>query len=113
MIERGRAEGWLKLPVSAFQPWANLNGAVFNGVKVGPLPGYEDRGSTVIAERDLSGGDEDPLMVVPRDLVLSLEGVQNHAKSDKNLQELLDALGDHGRVSSSTVAAWLLYLKTC
>lgn len=98
MIRRGRVEGWLRLPISAFKPWADLNGVTFNGIKVGPLPGHEDRGSTVIAERALSDG-EDPLMVVPRDLVLSFEGVQIHARSDRNLQELLDALGDFGRVS--------------
>lgn len=100
MIRRGRAEGWLRLPISAFKPWADLNGVTLNGIRVGLLPGYEDRGSTIIAERALSDG-EDPLMVVPRDLVLSLEGVQNHARSDRNLQELLSALGDYGRVSCS------------
>ncbi|KAJ9665329.1 hypothetical protein H2201_004621 [Coniosporium apollinis] len=111
MIRRGRVEGWLRLPISAFKPWADLNGVTFNGIKVGPLPGHEDRGSTVIAERALSDG-EDPLMVVPRDLVLSLEGVQIHARSDRNLQELLDALGDFGRTARGSILVFLLMQAT-
>jgi len=76
---------------------------VLDEVSVGPLPGLEHRGSTVIAKRNMTGGDENPLMVVPRDLVLSLENVQDHAKSDKHLRAVLDALGDHGRVRLSVV----------
>ena len=98
MIRRGRVEGWLKLPISAFRPWAELNGVTLNSVQVGPMPGFEHRGSTVIAENDMTGGETGPLMVVPRDLALSRESVEGFAKSDKQLKEVLDSLGEYARV---------------
>ncbi|KAF4314588.1 hypothetical protein GTA08_BOTSDO01551 [Botryosphaeria dothidea] len=97
IIARGRAEGWLKLPVSALPPWGELNDVTFNGISVGLLPGFEQRGSTVIAARDLSAGDAEPLMIIPRDLVLSQEAVRVHAKSDQHLRQVLDALAEFGR----------------
>jgi len=98
MIRRGRAHGWLKLPVSALKPWADLNGIDFNGVNVGPLARFEERGSTIVAQRSIKGGGGTPLMTIPRDFVLSLEYVEGQAKVDQNLRQLLAALGDYGRV---------------
>lgn len=98
LIARGRSEGWLRVPVSALRVWADLNDVTLNAISVGPLPGFELRGSTVIADGALSSGNAEPLMIIPRDLVLSLEAVRMHAKSDQHLRELLDALADFGRV---------------
>jgi hypothetical protein len=97
MIRRGTKEGWLKLPISSLQPWAQFNGVVFNGIKCDEIPGS---GSGVVADRDLKGGDEGPLMVIPRELILSLEQIKLYALSDQNLNEVLVALGDFARVSS-------------
>ncbi|KAL9088600.1 MAG: hypothetical protein Q9165_006120 [Trypethelium subeluteriae] len=97
MIRRGRKEGWLKLPISALPAWSALHNITYNGVKVGPLPGYEDRGSTIIAARHLNGGEETPLVNVSRDMVLSLDLVHDHAKSDQDFSEVLAALGEFGR----------------
>jgi hypothetical protein len=99
MIRRGRREGWLKRPVSTFPAWAEFNGITFNGVHIGPLTGYEDRGSTVIAKRQLTAGKEGALITVPRDLILSRQNIEVFAKSDQHLKEILEALGDFGRVS--------------
>jgi hypothetical protein len=98
MIRRGRTEGWLKESIHVLPAWASFNGVKFNGVKVGPLPGYEDRGSTVIADETLQGGDAEPLLVVPKDLIISRQNIELLTKSDHHLRELLDALGDFGRV---------------
>jgi hypothetical protein len=98
MIRRGRTEGWLKESIHILPAWASFNGVKFNAVKVGPLPGYEDRGSTVIADDTLQGGDAEPLLVVPKDLIISRQNIELLAKSDHHLRELLDALGDFGRV---------------
>lgn len=106
IIARGRSEAWLKLPVAALKPWADLNDVTFNAITVGPLPGFEQRGSTVIAAEDLSAGNAEPLMIIPRDLVLSQEAVRLHAKSDQHLREVLDALAEFGRVSSPVIVAF-------
>ena len=98
MIRRGRTEGWLKQPIDAFSIWAEFHGVKFGAVKIGPLPGFEHRGSTIIANRSLVGGDEEPLMVVPKELIVSRQNIDLIAKSDLHLKELLDAVGDFGRV---------------
>ncbi|KAK4997094.1 hypothetical protein LTR66_003445 [Elasticomyces elasticus] len=79
------------------QTWADFNGISIQGVRVGPLPGHEERGSTVIATRSLSGTEQAPLIKVPHDLVLSLTAVQQHAKVDQDFRQVLEALDDFGR----------------
>jgi hypothetical protein len=98
MIRTGRARGWLKQPIDSLPAWATFHGVAFNGVKVGPLPGLEERGSTVIADCDLQGGKTEPLLVVPKELIISRQNIDLLAKSDRHLRELLEALGDFGRV---------------
>lgn len=38
------------------------------------------------------------LIKVPSDMILSLEGVMDYAKSDRYLKEVLEVVGDFGRV---------------
>jgi len=99
MIRDGKDEGWLRLPIHALQPWAAFNDVTFNGIIIGPQEGREDRGSTIIAHHALQSKDSTPLLVVPKELILSLERVQGHAKYDRDFREVLDAPGDFGRVS--------------
>lgn len=101
MIRDGKLHGWLSLPVHTLPAWASLNDVSFDGVAIGPLPGKEDRGSTVIAKRHLKGGHEPPLMTIPRDLILSLERIHQHAKSDSDFRAVLDGLDEFGRVGNS------------
>lgn len=98
MIRRGRQEGWLKQPIDALPSWATFHGVKLNGVKIGPLPGFEERGSTVIADHVLHGGKVDPLLVVPKDLIISRANIELLAKSDRHLRQILEANGDFGRV---------------
>jgi hypothetical protein len=98
MIRRGRAEGWLKQPIDGLPTWAAFHGVAFNKVKIGPLPGYEERGSTVIADQALEGSNAEPLLVVPKELIISRQNIDLLAKSDHHLRHLLEALGDFGRV---------------
>lgn len=98
------------LPIEALPIWAKLNGVAFHGVEIKRLRTEYgvDKGSAVIATskktaKALVEGDEiapEILITVPRDLVLSLELVETWAKSDRHLKEVLDAVGDYGRVSS-------------
>jgi hypothetical protein len=48
----------------------------------------------------MSSDETEPpiLLEIPSDLVLSLETVQNYAKSDRYLHEVLEAVGNFGRV---------------
>lgn len=97
MIRRGKEEGWLKLPNSAIPRWAHLNGIIFNNARVEHLDG---RGSGLIAERDAEGDGQEPLVTVPHDLILSLERVRQHAKADQDFAEVLEGLGEFGRVGN-------------
>jgi hypothetical protein len=98
MIRDGKQQGWLSLPVDTLPIWAAFNSVAFDGVNIGPLPGKEDHGSTVIAKRSLKGGHEHPLMTIPRDLILSLDRIHEHAKSDSDFRAVLDGLDEFGRV---------------
>lgn len=111
MIRRGRIEGWLKEPIEALPTWAAFRGVKFNGIKIGPLPGFEHRGSTVIAEQDLANGQA-PLMTVPKELILSRETIELMAKSDHHLRELLHALGEFGWTTRGAVLIFLLMQAT-
>ncbi|KAL1592807.1 hypothetical protein SLS60_011223 [Paraconiothyrium brasiliense] len=112
LIRRGRTEGWLREPIEGLPTWANFHGVKFNGIKVGPLPGFEERGSTVIASRELIGEEEEPLMTIPKDLILSKQNIELMAKSDQHLRELLQALDDFGRTTRGAVLAFLLMQAT-
>jgi hypothetical protein len=98
MIRTGRTKGWLKAPIDTLPTWATFHGVTFNGIKVGPLPGFENRGSTVIADRGLEGGKVEPLLVVPKELIISRQNIELLAKTDHQLREVLAATGDFGRV---------------
>jgi hypothetical protein len=97
MIRRGKTERWLQLPQDAFLPWARINEVTFDRTVPGSIP---DRGGALLAKDDLNA-DEDMsnvLLTVPMDLILSLERVQEHAKVDKDFREVIESLGDFGRV---------------
>jgi hypothetical protein len=98
MIRRGRREGWLKQPIDALPTWAVFHGVKLNRVRIGPLPGFENRGSTVIATSELRGDSAEPLLVVPKDLIVSRSNIELLAKADHHLREVLEAVGDFGRV---------------
>lgn len=99
MIRRGKTDGWLQLPSEAFLPWAMLNDVHFTRTVPGVVTG---RGGALLAKERLdAASDASPVLLrVPRDLILSLERVQEHAKVDKDLREVLESLGDFGRVSA-------------
>lgn len=105
MIRRGREQGWLKQPIDALPTWATFHGVEFSGVKIGTLPGFEERGSTVIANARLEGATAEPLLVVPKELIISRANIELFAKSDHHLREVLEAVGDFGRVRSEDIVA--------
>lgn len=105
------------LPIEALPAWARLNGITFHGVAFEKLvasssnsdpDAAEDKGSAVVAtEEKYNGdpGDDDDetsraeiLVKVPPDMVLSLRFVEDCAKVDRYLRDVLEAVGDYGRV---------------
>ncbi|KAH5102908.1 hypothetical protein HBI46_078770 [Parastagonospora nodorum] len=112
MIKRGRQEGWLKEPIESLPRWATFHGVNFNHVKIGPLPGFEERGSTVIASRELQGGSVEPLLIVPKDLIISRANIELFARADRHLREVLEAIGEFGRTTRGAVLTFLLVQAT-
>ena len=99
MIRQGKAAGWLQLPPEALLPWAELNDVNFERVIPGIAVG---KGGALLAKERTSSPEGEgllPLMTVSRDLILSLERVQEHAKVDRDLREVLESLGEFGTVS--------------
>lgn len=86
---------WEVLPIDNLGPWARLNNVEFNGVKVCALPG--SKGSGVIATTEKSESDA-LLMSVPQEVVLSLDNVWIYSKSDRDLLQVLEAVGEYSRV---------------
>lgn len=97
MFRTGKSHRRTPFFPSAFMAWCQVNGIKFDGVHLGHS-GFDGGGEGVLADRDLTGGSEGPLMMVPRDMILSRERVELQAKSDKWLREVLEAAGEYARV---------------
>lgn len=83
-----------KVPVTALPAWAKLNDVNFVNSKVEDLG--ESKGFGLVTERALNSKDTadiPTLLTVPRDLILSAEGIEEHAKEDHHFRQLLDATG--------------------
>ncbi|RDI83379.1 hypothetical protein Vi05172_g6509 [Venturia inaequalis] len=115
MIRRARQSGHLTLPITSLQPWAQFNGISFNGITCTSIP---NSGSGIVATRDLrSASNEDasseaPLMIIPKELVLSLERVRMLALADRDLNEVLEAVGGFGRTTRGAIMIFLLTQAT-
>ncbi|KAJ6109179.1 hypothetical protein N7486_001413 [Penicillium sp. IBT 16267x] len=102
------------LPLNSLLAWLRLNGIATNGVAVQRLGSAEsetDKGNAILATADHSNNDPDDqqiLLQVPRDLVLSLESVHDYSKSDRDLREVLEAVGDFGRTTRGAIMIFLL-----
>ena len=100
MIRRGRREGWLKYPIGRLEPWAKLSGITMDNVRIGTRPGFESRGSAIIATQRHDGQRHGPLMTVPRDQRVSLDTVQAYARRCKPLGDVLSAMGSFSLVGA-------------
>ncbi|KAL1960455.1 hypothetical protein VTO42DRAFT_7754 [Malbranchea cinnamomea] len=106
------------LPIEALRAWAKLNGITFHDVEIKQLRTDDgiDKGSAVVTTCVKVAMEDSPdpevLMVVPRDLVLSLDLVHTCAKSDRYLKEVLEAVGDFGKQARGAILIFLLLLIT-
>lgn len=74
--------------------WSTLNCVNFLDVAVANIDG---RGNGLIAKKDLINPESDSepltLLTIPKELILSAEGVEEYAKENKNFRQLLDTAG--------------------
>ncbi|RYP67156.1 hypothetical protein DL771_007384 [Monosporascus sp. 5C6A] len=80
-------------PLDVLPAWCHLNGVTFVDTKVQLIEG---RGYGLVAERELKTKNDNgalPILKVPRDLVLSSEGIEEYAKENKEFRQLHDAAG--------------------
>ncbi|KAL2869321.1 SET domain-containing protein [Aspergillus lucknowensis] len=103
------------LPVEALNPFARLYSVSLHGVTFGKLRAEDgtDKGGAIIATQDRKSEnnespEEDILIKVPADLILSLEMVQDRAKYDRHLREVLEATQDFGKTARGAILTFLL-----
>ena len=85
----------ITLPIKALLPWAQLNGIELNGVEIAKLE--NGHGSGIVATQDTD--DEDTVFVrVPAELVLSKDLVWEYARSDPDLRQVLEGMGEWAKV---------------
>lgn len=88
------------LSIDSLPAWARLNGVSVSGVAFKRLQTDDgtDKGSAIIAAEGKQNTSKDVLLQIPSDLILSLEAVNTYAKSDRYLREVLEAVGNFGKV---------------
>ncbi|KAL2823105.1 hypothetical protein BJX63DRAFT_417472 [Aspergillus granulosus] len=103
------------IPIETLNPFARLYGVSLRGVTFGKLRAEDgtDKGGAIIATQEKQSVDdelpeEDVLIKVPSDMILSLEMVQERAKYDRHLGEVLEAVGDFGKTARGAILIFLL-----
>jgi hypothetical protein len=93
------------LPLSALEPWSRLNDVTYLDCQTRKLE--DARGMGIVTLKKLSSqniSERPTLLIIPHDLVLSAEAVEEFAKVDQHLKELLTAAG--GQVQSRNHGYW-------
>ncbi|EKV06264.1 SET domain protein [Penicillium digitatum] len=103
------------ITIETLPAWQRLNGIVTQGIsvhKIGSDQHGADKGSALIATETQMSSENDAkpkiLLQVPPELVLSLETVQNQAKTDGHLRDVLEAIGDFGRTARGAILIFLI-----
>ncbi|OQO09947.1 hypothetical protein B0A48_04302 [Cryoendolithus antarcticus] len=88
-----------------------MNGAQFHEVKSGIVSG---RGGALLASLAVQNSVEgaECLLTVPKDLILSMETIREHARSDRDFREVLESLGDFGRTPRGAILVFVLFQAT-
>ncbi|KAJ5578337.1 uncharacterized protein N7459_007301 [Penicillium hispanicum] len=107
------------LPLESLPAWLRLNGISSNGVafqRFGSADNATDKGSAIVATQDKCSKESDALpevlLQIPSDLLLSLDTVLDYSKSDQNLREVLEAVGEFGRTARGAIMVFFLIQMT-
>lgn len=92
------------LPIEQLHAWATLNGVTFVNTRVERLSNTIAEGAGFFANCDFEINEHygTVLLSVPPDLVLSKDLVAEYAKSDRHLRDVLEAVGEFGRVCQNS-----------
>ncbi|KAL5042516.1 hypothetical protein BDW71DRAFT_144637 [Aspergillus fruticulosus] len=103
------------LPIDALIPFARLYNVDLRGVTFRKLRAEDgtDKGGAIVATESKRSGNEKPsendvLLKVPSDMILSVETVQERSKYDRHLHEVLQAVGDFGKTARGAILVFLL-----
>ena len=103
MLRQGRTDGWLQqVSPKDLTVWAKWNQVRFNALEIGSKDG---RGRALVATDTIDPHVSKPLLKIPRALILSLDRILEHAKSDRDFTEILGCLGSAVGLQCSTIAA--------
>lgn len=80
--------GELQLPIESFPAWALLQDVEFDDVGIAQTP---DKGYGLVSNKDVE--QETIVLRVPRELLLSVDQVEQYVKIDSNFRGLLAAFG--------------------
>lgn len=95
------------LPNIDLEKWADLNDVQRNGISIHSAEDGKGKRIVMSFKPDPSQ-QEKPLVTVPQHLILSLETVWLYAKSDRQLDEVLNAVGDFARTARGAILIFLL-----
>ncbi|KJZ79673.1 hypothetical protein HIM_01142 [Hirsutella minnesotensis 3608] len=100
-----------QLPLEAFPTWALLNDISVPAIQLRHIQG---KGSGFVLSQDLAQDQEEQefLLKVPRDLVLSSEAIDGYAKVDANFKQLIEAVG-HKSTRLDAMMYLLCHLVHC
>ncbi|KAL4879372.1 hypothetical protein BJY04DRAFT_193805 [Aspergillus karnatakaensis] len=103
------------LPIEALLPFARLYGVSLHGVTFRKLRAEDgtDKGGAIVATESSQPDSNVPLendfiLKVPSDMILSLEMVHERSKYDRHLRDALEALGDFGKTARGAILIFLL-----
>lgn len=98
--------GEIQLPIESFPAWALLQDVEFDDVVIAQTP---DKGYGLVSNKELE--QETIVLRVPKDLLLSVDQVEQYAKVDSNFRGLLEAFGQQvysDKATQTTGSSYLL-----
>lgn len=92
-----------QLPHTSLPAFAHLSNITLNGLAIAPVPGAGIGLAHCARDYDASR----PLLTIDRDLVVCAATVEEHAKSDPHLAEVLRAVGDFAMTPRGAIMVFL------